>query len=258
MGGVIVKYLMILIICLFSIQISFASISHDLFTEILQDYVISGNVNYKSLCQDDRFEKYIKQLVKTNPDTIQSEKDRLAFWINAYNAYTLKIICDNYPIESINDLHSGGLVLGLIFSSTIWDKDFVIINNKPTTLNAIEHDTIRPLYNDPRAHFALVCASKSCPPLRSEAYEGDKLDEQLNDQGKIFLSDSQKNNFDISEKTAKISKIFDWFDEDFGEDEADILLFLADYLPEDSANLIRNNPHEWDVEYLDYDWSLNE
>jgi hypothetical protein len=136
---------------------------HTLFTEILQDYVHDGKVNYRELCQDNRLETYIAQLAATNPDTISDEKASLAFWINAYNAYTIKVICDNYPINSINELHTGGLYIGTILNKTIWDKDFVIINNQKTTLNHIEHEIIRPLFQDPRAHFALVCASKSCP-----------------------------------------------------------------------------------------------
>jgi hypothetical protein len=100
---------------------------HSLFSDLLKSQVSAGKVNYKSLCSDDRLDGYLAQLAKTNPDTIDSTKDKLAFWINAYNAYTLKIICDNYPLESINDLHSGGLILGTVFKSTIWDNDFVII-----------------------------------------------------------------------------------------------------------------------------------
>lgn len=231
--------------------------SHRLFTSILAAYVNNGWVNYKALCKDKRLEEYIQQLADTNPDTITSEKARLAFWINTYNAYTLKIICDNYPVKSINDLHWGGLIIGTVLKKTIWDKDFVVINHKKTRLNSIEHEMIRPKFKEPRAHFVLVCASKSCPPLRSEAYEGEKLDQQLDDQARKFLNDPLKNRYDGNKKVAHISKIFSWFSGDFGKDDASILLFIAKFLPDTIANGIKHDPGKWDVDHMDYDWSLN-
>jgi hypothetical protein len=231
---------------------------HTLFTEILQDYVHDGKVNYRELCQDNRLETYIAQLAATNPDTISDEKASLAFWINAYNAYTIKVICDNYPINSINELHTGGMYIGTILNKTIWDKDFVIINNQKTTLNHIEHEIIRPLFQDPRAHFALVCASKSCPPLRSESYEGYKLEEQLDDQGRIFFKDSSNNFFEIDKKEAHLSKILDWYSKDFGKKNKEILLYITRFLPDDLAATIKANPEGWDINHTKYDWSLNE
>src|SRR6266852_5927302 len=198
--------------------------SHNLFTAILADYVDNGWVNYKMLCRDKRLEQYIRQLAETNPDTIASDKARLAFWINAYNAYTLKIICDNYPVKSINDLHWGGLIIGTVLKKTVWDKDIVVVNHQKITLNTVEHGLIRPTFKEPRAHFALVCASKSCPPLRSEAYEAEKLDRQLDDQVRKFVNDPEKNWYDVSRNEAHISKIFSWFSGDFGKDDASILL----------------------------------
>ncbi len=231
---------------------------HSLFSDILQQYVSKGKVNYKELKDDSRLDTYIISLSKINPDTITSQKDKLAFWINVYNVYTLQVICKNYPLESINDLHGGGLILGMVFGTTIWDDEFVSINGEETTLNHIEHEIIRPVFKDPRAHFALVCASKSCPPLRPEAYEGYKLDKQLDDQGKIFMSDNFKNSFDIKNKTANLSKIFSWFSEDFGDEDENILSFVSDYIEKDIAENIKNNPESWDIDYLDYDWGLNE
>lgn len=232
--------------------------NHSLFTEILSKQVNNGKVSYKSLISERSLDNYLDQLKNTNPDTINNSNDKLAFWINAYNAYTLKIIIDNYPLESINDLHSGGLIIGTVLSTTIWDKDFVIINNSKTTLNSIEHDIIRKIFNDPRAHFALVCASISCPPLRNEAYEGYKLDDQLSDQGIIFLNDSTKNSFNINNKEAEVSKIFDWFEEDFGDNDEEVLLFISQFLSNPISNSLKNNGSEWDLDYLDYNWNLNE
>lgn len=247
------RALLALILLLAVSRFALAAESHGLLTEILRDYVHDGLVDYKTLRADRRLDRYIQQLAHTDPDRIDSEKARLAFYLNAYNAYTLKIICENYPVKSINDLHRGGLILGKVLKRTMWDRPFVTINNHKTTLNAIEHQIIRPVFKDPRVHFALVCAAKSCPPLRSEAYEGDKLDEQLNEQARKFLADRSKNSFDNKNKVASISKIFTWFAQDFGGTDEKVLAFIANFLPEENAEL-----SSWRIRYVEYDWSLNE
>jgi hypothetical protein len=237
---------------------AFAQESHSLFTNILEDYVQNGNVNYSGLSSDDRFETYLTQLSETNPDTIAKKNDQLAFWINAYNAFTLKIICDNYPLESIRDLNTGGTIIAYALKKTVWDKDFIVIYDQKMNLNHIEHDIVRPVYDDPRAHFALVCAAVSCPPLRREAYEGNKLNEQLDEQGKIFMAQSEKNYFLVEEKEAYLSKILDWYGKDFGQSDEEILLYLTAFLPKSIADAIINEPKEWDIKHTEYDWSLND
>ncbi len=231
---------------------------HSTFTEILKRNVSDGKVDYKGLLTEKSFDIYLNQLKNTNPDTIKNKNNKLAFWINAYNAFTLKIILDNYPLESINDLHSGGLIFGSIFSTTIWDKDFIIINNGAISLGAIEHKILRKKFNEPRIHFAIVCASISCPPLRNEAFEGYKIDEQLTSQAKLFVNDVTRNKFDINKKEAELSKIFSWFDDDFGNDDDKVLLFISQFLPEELKSNITNNSTEWDIDYLSYNWNLNE
>lgn len=229
-----------------------------LYTSLLQKYVQQGKVNYKELCKNPDLSNYISSLEASDPEHITDDKSRLAFWINAYNAYTLKIICDYYPVKSINDLHSGGLALGSVFKTTIWDKDIVVINHKNTSLNNIEHRIIRPEFQDFRIHFALVCAAKSCPALRSEAYEGLTLDQQFDDQAKLFLSDSSKNRFDNAAQKASISKIFDWYQKDFGNNKNEVLLAISKYLPDQIRKSIQSAPDKWEVAYTNYDWSLNE
>ena len=228
------------------------------FTAILSAYVKDGGVDYKSLRKDPRLKEYCDQLAQTDPQTLPSDKARLAFWINAYNAYTLKLICENYPIKSINDLSFGGLYLGTVLKKTIWDKPVALIDHQLMTLNTIEHKIIRPLFKDPRVHFALVCGARSCPPLRSEAYEEDKLDDQLNDQGRRFLNSGDKNTFDPERKVAYVSSIFSWFARDFGRQKKDLLLFLSQFVPEDIARAIKKEPGQWKIRYKAYDWSLNE
>jgi len=251
------KLLILLILFLLNINI-ISQDNHSLFSRILSKNVYDGHVNYKGILSGKSLDKYLEQLTNTNPDTIKNSNDRMAFWINAYNAYTLKAIVDNYPVESINDLHSGGLILGSIFSTTVWDKDFVIVNNEETSLNTIEHKILRKKFNEPRIHFAIVCASISCPPLRNEAFEGYKLEDQLTDQAQLFLNDETRNKFELESKEASISKIFDWFDEDFGDNDEKVFQFISKYVPDNISKSIKENVSDWDIDYLDYNWNLNE
>lgn len=248
-----------LVVVLFVIAFSAinAQNHHKLFTELLNDVINNGLVDYESLVKDSRLNKYIEQLKQRDPSEIKDKNERLAFWINAYNAFTLFVIVDNYPVESINDLHKGGLVIGQVLGTTIWHHEFIEINNEVYSLNNIEHDIIREEFNEPRIHFALVCAAMSCPPLRFEAYEGYKLDKQLEDQSITFLRNESKNKFDVDSKTAYLSKIIDWYDDDFGADDEAVLKYLASFLEKDISKDIRNTAKEWDIDYNSYDWSLN-
>ncbi len=166
--------LSVIFISIISAQYNYSqdSVSVKIYDNLLHKYVVNGLVDYENLAKDKDLEKYIDALSKFDPTRLTNKNDKLAFWINAYNAYTLKVIVDNYPISSINELHSGGRIIAHVFKTTVWDKDFVVINNKKMTLNNIEHDIIRPKFKDPRIHFALVCAAVSCSPLRNEAYTG--------------------------------------------------------------------------------------
>lgn len=196
-------------------------------------------------------------MYNTDPAKISDRNERLAFWINAYNAYTLKVICNNYPVESIKDLSTGGNILSYILKTTVWDKAYVNINKKVMSLNDIEHGIIRKVFREPRIHFALVCAAISCPPLRNEPYTGQKLDHQLSEQAKIFFSDKSKNYFDLINHTAYLSKILSWYDGDFGNNEKQVLNKIAAYFPKEIAENIKKNPGKWELEYNDYNWSLN-
>jgi len=232
--------------------------SHSVFTDLLSTHVREGEVDYKNLCQDDNLEVYIKQLSMTDPESLPTREKKLAFWLNAYNACTLKIICDNYPLKSINELHTGGLIFGSVIRQTVWHKKLVTINNELISLDHIEHKIIRPVFKEPRIHFAIVCAAKGCPPLRSEAYEADRLDEQLTDQAEMFLSQKDKNDFDLKTRTARISPIFSWFKKDFIEDSGSVLEYLTLFINEEIGASIKNDPKSWKIKYTEYDWSLNE
>lgn len=229
---------------------------HHLFSNILNQYVKNGLVDYKNLQNDIELNKYLEQLTSTNPEKL-SKNEKLAFWINAYNAFTLQIIIENYPIESINELHTGGRIIGHILGKTVWDKEFITINHKKYSLNDIEHKILRKM-SEPRIHFAIVCASISCPEILNEAFEADKINNQLENQARRFLNDKSRNHFDLKNRKAYLSKIFDWFDEDFGTSDENVLRFVSNYLPENLSEEIKHNLSRWEISFNDYNWNLNE
>ncbi len=221
--------------------------SNQLYTKILQKYVnSSGLVNYKGLKNDKaEFEQYLKLLSSDPPSDKWSNNEKKEYWINAYNAFTLKLIIDNYPVKSIKDI---GPAIQIPFVNTPWQKEFFKIGGQEMKLDRIEHDILRKQYNDPRIHFTLVCASRSCPKLRNEAYEAARLDEQLNEQGRAFLADRSKNI--ITPDKLQLSKIFSWFKGDFTKNGS-----LIDFLNRFSPVKINKDA---DIDHLSYNWNLNE
>jgi hypothetical protein len=170
-------------------------------------------------------------------------EQRLAFLINLYNAATLRLILDHYPIASIRDI-------GPAWNpNKAWKLPVVKVFGRTVTLDQLEQEMIRPVFNEPRAHFALVCAAKGCPPLRSEAYDGERLDAQLDDQARAFLSQKAKNDASKAGETAYLSPIFKWYMKDFGGSKKSVLRFVNKWLPVEEG---------WAVEWTVYDWSLNE
>lgn len=168
--------------------------------------------------------------------------------MNLYNASTIDLILRNYPLESIRDLDG--------WFGTIFSKKFIPVGNRTLSLDNVEHDTIRERFDEPRIHFSLVCAARSCPPLRDEAYVGKRLEEQLEDQTITFLK-SDKNQFPVRDGRlrAKLSMILSWYAEDFGGEEG-VMEFVADYLPERKRKLIGQG--DYSGGYFDYDWDLNQ
>ncbi|HSW54818.1 MAG TPA: DUF547 domain-containing protein [Ignavibacteriaceae bacterium] len=248
--------LLTVMLLLFMLTKQLSAQEHQLLTDVLKKYVINGLVDYEKLTKDKQLDKYLEQLTNTNPDKL-NKNQKLAFWINSYNAYTLQIIRDNYPIKSINELHTGGKIIAHIIGKTVWDKEFITINNKKYSLNDIEHKILRKM-NEPRIHFAIVCASNSCPELGNEAFEADRIDAQLQEQTAKFLNDKTRNHFDLKNRKAYISEIFNWFGEDFGNSDENILKFIAKYVPEKITADINKNLSKWDISFNDYDWNLNE
>ncbi len=216
--------------------------------ELLEKYVDDGRVDYTGLKNDEgKLDRYLEYFAGTDPEHM-SKNDRFAFYINAYNAYTLKLILDNFkndrPPASIKDI--GG------FFTKPWSIKFAKIGGKTLTLDNIEHDILRPTFNDPRVHFAVNCASKSCPPLISEPYSGAKLNEQLDASTIAFLHNYRENR--LEGNTLYVSSIFKWFGKDFNNDA---IGFFEKYAQGDLKKALEVQKGRIKVKYLKYDWSLN-
>lgn len=244
------------VVFIFGISILVKAQNNQLFTDVLKKFVINGLVDYNNLKNEETLDKYLSELSNTNPEQL-NRNQKLAFWINAYNAFTIKIVRDNYPIESITALHTGGKIIGYLLGKTVWDKEFITINNKKYSLNDIEHKILRKM-GEPRIHFAIVCASISCPELLNEAYEDDKIDSQLEIQTRKFINDKSRNHFDLKNRKAYISEIFNWFGEDFGKSDENILKFISNYVSADISKDIKTNISKWEISFNDYNWNLNE
>lgn len=209
---------------------------HAAFDKLLKKHVSSsGAVNYAGLKSDKALlGSYLEDLSTNGIKNNWSSSEKLAYWINAYNAFTLKLIIDNYPIKSITDLHGG----------KPWDVKWIALGDKKYSLNQIENEIIRPQFKEPRIHFAVNCAAKSCPPLLNAAYTASNLESLLESQTRKFINDSDYNK--ISEGSISVSKIFDWYKVDFGD--------LISYLNKYSKTKIGNDAK---VSFEEYNWALN-
>jgi hypothetical protein len=250
------KVLIIISIFLFNLscgsselgQVNSAPPSHQAFDELLKKHVSKdGIVNYKGFIQDKaKLDKYLDLLSNNAPDRGKwSIEEQLAYWINAYNAFTVKLIVDNYPVKSIQDLHPK-VKIPLI--NTVWHIKFFKIGGKEASLDEIEHKILRKEFDEPRIHFAINCASFSCPPLLNEAFVPEKINQQLDLVAHTFINDTKRNK--ITADKIEISSIFSWFKGDFTKNGS-----LIDYLNQYSKVKIKPNAK---VSHLDYDWSLNE
>ena len=218
--------------------------SHSMFDAVLTAHVQDGKVNYPTVKRDPYFKGYLVQLNRVDPNALSTRNDRFAFWINAYNAFAIKGIVDGLsPNSFLGRYH--------YFISQKYMVGGAVIN-----LYDLEKRLLIPDFQDPRVHFAIVCASQSCPTLNSRAYRAEDLDQQLEGAARAFINDTQKNWFDRDKKIAHLSKIFDWFAEDFERDAGSLVGYVQQYL--DDSNLVKDLERvPYQVEFLEYDWGLN-
>jgi len=210
---------------------------HKSWDRLLHSFVDdNGNVDYLGFKKEsEALNRYLEQLGKNTVNENWSREKKLAYYINLYNAATVKLIMDNYPLASIRDINKP------------WDKAWIKYGGEFISLGEIEHQILRKM-NEPRIHFAINCASYSCPKLLNEAYTEVKLDKQLDKASKDFVNDPSRNK--ISENKVALSKIFKWYKKDF-ENNGSLIVYLNQYLKSSI------NP-DAKIEYLKYNWSLNE
>ncbi|MCM2373962.1 DUF547 domain-containing protein [Aporhodopirellula aestuarii] len=236
-------------------QVSMDQIDPRNWDALLKRYVDeNGNVNYagwkQSAADVQALEAFLRYLSSANPNAEASQAAKFAFWINAYNALTVHGILREYPTTSIRN-HTAKLI-----GYNIWDDLLLTVGGKPYSLHQMEHEVLRKM-GEPRIHFAIVCASRSCPRLLSEAYTAEKLDAQLIANTKVFFAKPGNFQYDAAGHRFQLSSILDWFGEDFGRDQAAQLRTIAPYLPSREAYdaAIANSVS---VSHLDYDWGLND
>lgn len=210
--------------------------NHNRWNALLQKNVSeTGGVNYEAFRKSrTELDAYINNLTSNVPNENWSKQETLAFWINAYNALTIDLILRNYPTKSIKDIKDP------------WDQRLWKFGKKWYNLNDIEHEILRKM-DEPRIHFAIVCASVSCPKLQNTAFTAENLEAQLNNATKQFLKDKTRN--EISKDELRLSKIFKWFKKDFEQNGS-----LVDFLNEYSDIAISQSAK---VRYKDYNWDLN-
>lgn len=227
---------------------------HGVFDDLLRRYVSKAGVDYAAwhASESDRraLRDYLRGLERV-PISVREEEPggrdvALAYWINLYNAATLNLVLDGYPTDSIKDL-------GGIFSSP-WKRDVVEVEGEKRSLDEIENGIIRSRFGDARIHFALNCAARGCPPLRAGAFVADSLDAQLEEQTRAFLGDPERNRID-EDGTLRLSKIFDWYEDDFAGEAGSVAAWVLPYLEKPRGTVPGDEPR---VEHLDYDWSLND
>ena len=211
-------------------------ISHADFDTLLTKYVDrTGKVDYKGLKSEKaRLEAYTAMLSSNHPGPSWSRNDQMAFWINTYNAHTLKLIIEHLPVNSIRDLDEGNP----------WDVQRIVIGENTLSLNQIEHEKLRPVFRDARIHFAVNCAAASCPPLSNRAFTAENLDAQLDKLTKDFINNPAFNQ--IKAQSAKVSKLFEWYSDDFGN--------VREYLNKYSDRQLAPGA---EITFMEYDWALN-
>lgn len=206
-------------------------------------------VDYRSIQADPSYPQALRDFASAKPESFPNDKERFAFWANAYNLMAIKAVIDQYPVKSIKD---GGSLL-----RPIWKKPIGTVAGREYALDDIENGILRKDFKDPRVHFAIVCASLSCPDLRSEPYDGSRLDEQLDEAARAFLANSTKGLVPGNDgRTATVSPIFKWFRDDFAASGGAAAFIKTKVDPAVKANAAELS--DAGLSYLDYDWSLND
>jgi len=223
---------------------------HSKFDEILKEYVNEkGLVDYNGIAKDQRFSQYMKALENAKVEEL-SRDGQLAFWINAYNAVTIDKVIKWKPEKSVRETFVPGLWTSTKFFTT---KEHIVAGQRLSQDN-IEHDILRAQFNDPRIHFAIICASKGCPPLPRVAYTEENVQERLEEETREYINSPRGTRIDRAENTLYISKIFDWFRADFVKRSGSVMAFMRPYLDNELRQFLQRDPM---IGYIEYNWALN-
>jgi hypothetical protein len=219
-------------------------VSHQTWDRIVQAQVHDGQVDYPAIQAGGLLDGYLRELNRIDPTKLPTKRHQLAFWINAYNAFAVKGILDHYSPMTLWGRYR-------YFIGRDYQVGGAIIN-----LYDLERQVLTEQFHEPLIHFAIVCASTSCPKLQPWAYQPDQLDRQLDRVARSFINDPTRNRFDRTKKVASLSMIFQWFEKDFADAAGSLLAYIARYVddPELAKELAQPG---YRIEYLDYDWSLN-
>ena len=228
-------------------------VDHSAFDLLLRQHVVNGLVDYDAFGRSAEFSRYLALLDRVDPASLD-DNERLAYWINVYNAYTIELVNRHKERASIRNINKS---FGFLRLKGPWSEQLVRAAGRTLSLDDVEHRIIRKEFHEPRVHFALVCAALGCPPLRSEAYTGARLDAQLDDQARRFLLRSpEKNRVDVATGTVYVSMIFRLYRDDFGGTDASVGAFIARWYPEGAERLLLQSG-KYSLRETDYDWSLN-
>lgn len=225
--------------------------------QFLARHLHEGRLDYEGIIRRDAqtFRAIVVGIEEVPEDeySLWSRDQRMAFWINAYNIAAISLIVEHYPLKRSAGLPALRYPPNSIQQiPDVWNKPILTLIGKQVSLNDIENEILRKEFQDPRIHFAIVCASLGCPVLRGEPYVFDRLDRQLDEAVSVFLADRRKFDYDAPANTFYLSPIFKWFEQDFRK-EGGSIAFIRKYAPP-APDL----PAEGRIRWLDYDWSLNE
>ena len=243
-------YILILIFMVAAPIGSAAAFDHGQFDQILKAYVDDrGKVDYHGIAKDPRFKNYMEVLKSAHPEEM-TKNGRLAFWINAYNAVTIDKVIKWKPKKSVRETAIPGVWTSTRFFTT---RQHIVAGRK-LSQDDIEHEILRKQLKDPRIHFAIVCASSSCPKLARFAFTEQDVQHQLELETRLYINSERGTRIDAAENTLYLSKIFDWFAGDFEDSSGSVLAFIKPFLNEDAMAFLDRNPK---IGYIRYNWSLN-
>ena len=231
--------------------------NYKLWADLLSKYYDPAKgMNYKALKANDKktLDELRRQMAQVDVVTLP-RNDQLAYWINLYNISTVNVVVENYPVKSIRDISTD-----FIAHLNVFKKDYVLTRKGPMSLNDVENDKIRNHFMDPRIHFAINCAAKSCPPIRTEPYVGERVQEQLDNQARMFLNGPHGVRLEKSggELVLHVTKIMDWFADDFEKWGGGRVHFISTFASPDKRQQIQAAGNQIDLKFDDYDWSLND